>query len=206
MDIDAERLEVIGSLTNLLEKDAHFKITRTTEPRLALQGADFVITTFRVGGIASRVIDEQAPLKRGILGQETTGAGGFAMGMRSIPVLLDYVHQMRELCPQAWLINFANPAGMLTEALGRAAHWERAVGICDAPSSMQRVAAAVLGVPRDEVYLDYFGLNHLGWVRSVRARWKGLFARVDRNGKDGGRNSRAADRGGADRCAGIDPQ
>jgi 6-phospho-beta-glucosidase len=168
MDIDSERLEVIGALTGLLEKEAHFKITRTTDSRQALEGADFVITTFRVGGIESRVIDEQVPLKWGILGQETTGPGGFAMGLRSIPVLLDYVRQMRELCPNSWLINFANPAGMLTEALGRAAHWQRAVGICDAPGSMQRVAAAVLGVPRDEVYLDYFGLNHLGWVRSVQ--------------------------------------
>jgi 6-phospho-beta-glucosidase len=168
MDIDADHLEIIGALTRPIEKEARFKITRTTESRQALEGADFVITTFRVGGIESRVIDEQVPLKRGILGQETTGPGGFAMGMRSIPVLLDYVDIMREVCPRAWLINFANPAGMLTEALGRVAHWDRAVGICDAPSSMQRVAAAILGVPHNEVYLDYFGLNHLGWVRSVR--------------------------------------
>lgn len=172
MDIDAERLEIIGALTSPKEKGAHFKIWRTTEARPALQGADYVITTFRVGGFESRIIDEQAPLKRGMLGQETTGAGGFAMGLRSIPVLLAYANLMREVCPLAWLINFANPAGMLTEALGRAAHWQRAVGICDAPAHMQRVAAAVLGVPRQEVYLDYFGLNHLGWVRSVQHNGK----------------------------------
>lgn len=172
MDIDADHLEIIGALTSRIEKEARFKIARITESCPALEGADFVITTFRVGGIESRVIDEQVPLKHGILGQETTGPGGFAMGLRSIPVLLDYVNLMGEVCPQAWLINFANPAGMLTEALGRVAHWNRAVGICDAPSSMQRVAAAILGVPRNEVYLDYFGLNHLGWVRSVQHNGK----------------------------------
>ncbi len=169
MDIDHERLEVIGALTLPLEKGqgTRFKITRTTDARSALEGADFVITTFRVGGIESRVIDERVPLSHGLLGQETTGPGGFAMGLRSIPVLLEYVDLIRELCPQAWLINFANPAGMMAEALVRAAGWERMAGICDAPSQMLRVAAAVLNARPDEVYLDYFGLNHLGWIRKI---------------------------------------
>jgi 6-phospho-beta-glucosidase len=178
MDIDAGRLEIIGALTSPKGKSAHFKIWHTTDARAALEVADYVITTFRVGGIESRIIDEQAPLKHGMLGQETTGAGGFAMGLRSIPVLLAYVDLMREVCPQAWLINFANPAGMLTEALGRAAHWQRAVGICDAPAHMQRVAAAVLGVPRQEVYLDYFGLNHLGWLRGVQHNGKNYLTKL----------------------------
>jgi 6-phospho-beta-glucosidase len=172
MDIDAERLEIVGALTSRLEKDAGFKLTRTLDSRTALDGADYVITTFRVGGIESRVIDEHVPLKRGILGQETTGPGGFAMGLRSIPVLLGYVELMRILCPQAWLINFANPAGMLAEAAVRGAGWQKTVGICDAPSSMQRVAAAVLGASPRQVYLDYFGLNHLGWVRSIQYNGK----------------------------------
>lgn len=169
MDIDGERLEVIGALTSPLETSGQlrFRISRTIDARAALRGADFVITTFRVGGIESRVIDERIPLSHGLLGQETTGPGGFAMGLRSIPVLLEYVALMRELCPQAWLINFANPAGMMAEALVRAAGWERMAGICDAPSQMQRVAAAILNARPDEVYLDYFGLNHLGWVRRI---------------------------------------
>jgi 6-phospho-beta-glucosidase len=166
MDIDANRMEIIGGVTAPLESRASFKITRTTDPKPALEGADYVITTFRVGGIESRVIDERVPLELGVLGQETTGPGGFAMGMRSIPVLLSYVKLMRELCPDAWLINFANPAGMMAESI-RKAGWTRAVGICDGPVSILRVAAAVIGKPVDEVYLDYFGLNHLGWVRSV---------------------------------------
>lgn len=174
MDIDGDRLEIIGWLTAPLERSGKlkFKITRTTRPEESLAGASYVITTFRVGGVASRVIDERVPLNYSFLGQETTGAGGFAMGLRSIPVLLEYVEQMKTLCPDAWLINFANPSGMLAEALNREAGWERSVGICDAPSGMQRIAAYLLEAPYDEVHLDYFGLNHLGWVRSVVYRGK----------------------------------
>ena len=166
MDIDAERLDLIGALTAPLEQSAGFKITRTTDARVALSAADYVITTFRVGGIESRVVDERVPLSHGVLGQETTGPGGLAMALRTIPVLLDYIALMRELCPNAWLINFANPAGLLTEAIVRVAKWERAVGICDSPRNLL-VAAIALGLPPGEVYLDYFGLNHLGWARSV---------------------------------------
>ncbi len=169
MDIDGERLALIGALTSPIEQapGTGFHVTRTTDPRLALRQADFVITTFRVGGIESRVIDERVPLGYGILGQETTGPGGFAMGMRSIPVILEYVRLMQEECPQAWLINFANPAGMLTEAVISNSAWRRVVGICDAPASMHQVIAAVLGVDPGEVHLDYVGLNHLGWILRV---------------------------------------
>jgi 6-phospho-beta-glucosidase len=169
MDIDGEHLELIGSLTRQVEQSSSdaIRITRTTDPIVALTGADYVITTFRVGGIESRVIDERVPLAQGILGQETTGAGGFAMGMRSIPVILGYVKMMQQVCPHAWLINFANPAGMLTEAVIRNTSWRRVVGICDAPASMQRVIAASLGTQPDEVLLDYIGLNHLGWIKGI---------------------------------------
>jgi 6-phospho-beta-glucosidase len=172
MDINGPRLEIIASLTAPLEQggNMHFKLTRTTEARVALAGADYVITTFRVGGILSRVIDERVPLDMGVLGQETTGPGGFAMGLRTIPVLLDYLQLMQEVCPQAWLINFANPAGMLAEAAVTAGGWRRTVGICDAPSGMLRAAAALADARPEEVYLDYFGLNHLGWVRRVLVR------------------------------------
>ena len=168
MDIDGERLDLIGTLTAHLDgsSTARYRISYTTDARLALLSADYVITTFRVGGIESRVIDERVPLTHGVLGQETTGPGGFAMGLRSIPVLLDYVRVMQEVCPDAWLINFANPAGMLTEAVVRSTNWKRVVGICDAPSSMWSIGSAILGVPPEETYLDYFGLNHLGWARS----------------------------------------
>jgi 6-phospho-beta-glucosidase len=177
MDVDAEHLDIMGMLAQAQQDspDVHpgesqaapFRIVCTTDARLALAGADFVITTFRVGGIASRVVDERVPLRYGVLGQETTGPGGFAMAMRTIPVLLDYIATMREVCPEAWLINFANPAGLLAEAAITAGGWTRTVGICDAPEGMRRVAAALFGVTPDELYLDYFGLNHLGWVRGA---------------------------------------
>jgi 6-phospho-beta-glucosidase len=169
MDIDAERLTLIGSLTEPLEKSGElkFKIQRTTDATEALKNADYVITTFRVGGIESRVIDERVALNNGVLGQETTGPGGFAMAVRTIPVLLDYIKMMENLCPDAWLINFANPSGMLAEVILRIAGWKHAVGICDGPSTMKRVAAKMLGAKNRDVYLDYFGLNHLGWIRSV---------------------------------------
>ncbi len=168
MDIDAERLDIVGALLAPLEQAGlDFRIVRTRDPDAALDGADFVITTFRVGGMGSRVIDERVPLRYGVVGQETTGPGGFAMAVRTIPVLLGYLDRMRQRCPDAWLINFANPAGLLTEAAVRAGGWPRAVGICDAPESMGRIAAALLGAPIDELYLDYFGLNHLGWLRGV---------------------------------------
>ncbi len=168
LDIDEERLKLLGALSAPLEARTRFSIVRTTDARAALAGADFVITTMRVGGMEARVVDERVPLAHGVLGQETTGPGGFAMAMRTIPVLLAYVEQMRELCPRAWLVNFANPSGMMAEALIRAGGWERTVGICDAPVAIQRAAAAACGVPPDEVDMDYFGLNHLGWVRALR--------------------------------------
>ncbi len=169
MDIDQHRLDIIGCLSKPLEQSGQvkFKVNRTTDARQALSGADYVITTFRVGGIEARVIDERVALSHGVLGQETTGPGGFSMAMRSIPVLLKYVDIMREVCPQAWLINFANPAGLMAEALIRVAKWERSVGICDGPSSMRRVAGALLNTEPANIFLDYFGLNHLGWIRAA---------------------------------------
>ena len=173
MDVDAERLAIIGALAQAEQdpgeagQEAGFKIVCATDARAALTGADFVITTFRVGGITSRVVDERVPLRHGVLGQETTGPGGFAMAMRTIPVLLDTIATMREVCPDAWLINFANPAGLLAEAAITAGRWPRTVGICDAPEGMRRVAAAIFGMSPDGLYLDYFGLNHLGWVRAA---------------------------------------
>ncbi|GAB4474572.1 MAG: glycosyl hydrolase [Anaerolineales bacterium] len=169
MDIDSERLELIAALTAPLEaaNRPYFHIRRTTDLDTALQSADYVITTFRVGGMTARAIDERVPLNHGVLGQETTGPGGFAMGMRTIPILLSVAEKMKVLCPQAWLINFANPAGMLAEALIRVSGWQRSVGICDAPHTMRRALAALLNAPAEQVYLDYFGLNHLGWIRRV---------------------------------------
>lgn len=169
MDIDEEHLSLIGALIAPIEHSSgmKFRIIHTREVSKALDRADFVITTFRVGGFESRVIDERVALDHGVLGQETTGAGGFAMGIRSIPVILEYVDRMKKACPNAWLINFANPAGMLTEAVIRNSGWRRVVGICDSPTSMHKVISAVLQADPQEVFLDYVGLNHLGWIKRI---------------------------------------
>ncbi|MGQ9489961.1 MAG: family 4 glycosyl hydrolase [Anaerolineae bacterium] len=169
MDVDPERLAIIRALVNGVDGQGQlpFRTLWTTDARAALSGADFVVTTFRVGGIASRVIDERVPLRYGVLGQETTGPGGFAMAMRSIPVLLEYLTVMRQECPDAWLINFANPSGLLAEAAINVGGWQRTVGICDAPVMIARAVAHLLEVPLDELFLDYFGLNHLGWLRGA---------------------------------------
>ncbi len=169
MDSDAERLDLmrVASKPRLTSKAPSFEISWTTDARKAIEGADFIVTTFRAGLMPSRVVDEQVPLKYGVLGQETTGPGGFAMALRTIPTLLTYVKLIRELAPRAWLLNFTNPAGMVTEAVTRVAGFERAVGICDNPSSMVRAAAEALGVPPQRLFPEYYGLNHLGWLRSL---------------------------------------
>lgn len=179
MDIDSERLELMRLASKpRLAKGAAFEVEWTTDPRRAVEGADFIVTTFRAGLMESRLIDEQVPLKHGVLGQETTGPGGFAMALRTIPVMLNYVRMIRELAPGAWLLNFTNPAGMVVEAVTRAAGFERAVGICDNPSSMVRAAAEFLGVQPQQLFPEYFGLNHLGWLRALYLRGEDQVPRI----------------------------
>jgi len=167
MDTDAEHLELMMLVAEPLLREVGLHTVWTTDAEEAIRGADYILTTFRVGGIRSRVIDEKVPLKYHVLGQETTGPGGFAMALRTIPVIFEYVDLIKKLASRAWLVNFTNPSGIITEAVVNHAGFERIVGICDNPSSMQRVLAAYLGVAADDLFLEYFGLNHLGWVRAV---------------------------------------
>ena len=168
-DIDQNRQDLVKDLIAYAVPDEiiqnHIRVSNTAED--ALQGADFVITTFRVGGMEGRILDERIPLKYGILGQETTGPGGFSMAMRSIPVMLDYIELMRKVCSAAWIINFANPSGLMTEAILKLGGWERVIGICDGPESVRLFTAEMMEVDEESVQLDYFGLNHLGWVRKI---------------------------------------
>ncbi len=168
-DIDQERQKLVKDLIAYALPDEIMQnnIRISGNARDALRGADFVITTFRAGGMEGRILDERIPLKYGILGQETTGPGGFSMAMRSIPVMLDYVELMRQVCPDAWIINFANPSGLMTEAVLKLGKWDKVIGICDGPESVRLFAAGMMGVDEAAVKLDYFGLNHLGWVRKV---------------------------------------
>jgi 6-phospho-beta-glucosidase len=187
MDIDPERLELIKlACKPRLAKGAKFNIEWTTDARKAIRGADFIVTTFREGSLESRVIDEQVPLKYGVLGQETTGPGGFAMALRTVPVILHYVELIKELAPDAWLLNFTNPAGILTEAITRVAGFEHAVGICDNPSAMMRAAAAFVHTDPDKLFPEYYGLNHLGWMRSIYLDGKDLIPDILRKMQSSG--------------------
>ena len=143
-------------------------VTITTELDVALEGADFVFSAVRVGGLAARVQDERVALDLGVLGQETTGAGGIAYGLRTVPVARWIAERVRAVAPGAWVINFTNPAGLVTEAM-RSVLGDRVVGICDTPITMAKRAARLLGVdPHTPLDLDYVGLNHLGWLRGMR--------------------------------------
>ncbi|MBW5248021.1 6-phospho-beta-glucosidase [Streptomyces sp. P01-B04] len=141
-------------------------VAATTELDEALRGADFVFSAIRVGGLAGRAADERVALDEGVLGQETVGAGGIAYGLRTVPVAVDLARRIARLAPQAWVINFTNPAGLVTEAMSHHLG-DRVIGICDSPVGLGRRIARVLGADPDRARIDYVGLNHLGWVRGL---------------------------------------
>jgi 6-phospho-beta-glucosidase len=163
-DIDAERLAVVGGFVERIFRHhgSAILIEQTTDLDDALRGAAYVITQVRVGGQAGRYLDETIPLKFGCIGQETTGAGGFAMALRAVPVMTEIAERMQVVAPEAWLINFANPAGLVAEAIMRTG--ARSVGLCNLPLTYERGLAGAFG---EGTVLDYFGLNHLSWVRAV---------------------------------------
>src|SRR5438552_1241283 len=167
-DADAGRLEVMSALGAHLCSSwgARFKLRGEPDTKKALEGARFVFTAIRVGQERARAIDEQVPLKYGVLGQETTGPGGFAMALRTIPAMLQIARLVVEVAPDALIINFTNPVGLIMQALTQ--HTDaRVVGVCDGPIEMKRSVAELLKVPPDEVFADYFGLNHAGWIHRV---------------------------------------
>ncbi|MEW2512906.1 6-phospho-beta-glucosidase [Streptomyces sp. NPDC046870] len=142
-------------------------VTVSTSLDEALRGADFVFSAIRVGGLEGRADDERVALDEGVLGQETVGAGGIAYGLRTVPVAVDIARRVARLAPDAWVINFTNPAGLVTEAMSRHLG-DRVIGICDSPVGLGRRIARVLGADPREAWIDYVGLNHLGWVRGLR--------------------------------------
>ncbi len=166
MDIAADRLEVIVPLVNQIVQQAGtpFKIFSTIDLDEALRDADVIVTSMRVGFEQGRALDERIALARGVLGQETTGAGGFSMAMRSIPELLKVAERAEKLAPRAWIFNFTNPAGLVTQAL-RDSGFQRVVGICDSANTAQHAIADWLGVDKNNVKTEVFGLNHLSWAR-----------------------------------------
>jgi 6-phospho-beta-glucosidase len=167
-DPDQSRLEVVGPFSaRIMARYGHpAKITWTSDLDEALDGAGAVLIQLRVGGQATRHRDETWPLEFCCVGQETTGAGGFAKALRTVPVVLDVAEQVRERAePTAWIIDFTNPVGIVTRALLDAGH--RAVGLCNVAIGYQREFAALLGVAPEQVELDHVGLNHLTWERGV---------------------------------------
>jgi 6-phospho-beta-glucosidase len=162
-----EKMEIVGAMAVRMVKAAglDWKITCTLNRREALEGADFVSTQFRVGLLDARVKDERIPLSHGVLGQETKGAGGIFKALRTIPVILDIVKDMKELCPDAWLVNFTNPAGMITEAAIYYGGWKRTVGLCNVPFGLIKTAASKLNLPAESLTIRFAGLNHFNWHR-----------------------------------------
>lgn len=170
-DTDAEKLSIITKLCChvVRRENACLKVRSVQDAKEAMQGADYIVTTLRVGGDHSRVVDERIALKNGVIGQETTGIGGFFMAKRTIPILLDYCKLAGEVAPDAWIFNFTNPSGMVTQALHNAGY-HRVIGICDAPSSLKYRMAKKLNVSEEDMDVDFFGLNHLSWVESIRLK------------------------------------
>ncbi|MFF4654863.1 6-phospho-beta-glucosidase [Streptomyces sp. NPDC001381] len=168
VDPAAERLELVGGLARrIFARQGHpGRIVTTSDLDRAVDGADAVLLQLRVGGQAAREQDETWPLECGCVGQETTGAGGLAKALRTVPVVLDIAERVRRTNPDAWIVDFTNPVGIVTRALLREGH--RAVGLCNVAIGLQRRFAALLNVSPPEVHLDHVGLNHLTWETGVR--------------------------------------
>ncbi|MBE1498278.1 6-phospho-beta-glucosidase [Amycolatopsis lexingtonensis] len=178
-DVDAGRLAAIERV--LAEQAAGVagapRVRVATDLADALSDVDFVFSAIRVGGLRGRRLDEQLAHAEGVLGQETVGAGGIAYGLRTIPVAVELARLIGELAPRAWVINFTNPAGMVTEAM--AAHLGgRVLGICDSPVGLCRRVAGALGIDPATAWFDYAGLNHLGWLRAVRVGGEDVLPRL----------------------------
>ena len=181
-DIAQDKLAVIGRLCQHVVDRNHeeLKVSIAKDAVEAITGADYVVTTLRVGADHSRVVDETIALKHGVIGQETTGVGGFSMAVRTIPVLMEYCELIKKHAPNAWIFNFTNPSGLVTQAL-RGAGYDRIIGICDAPSSTKTRMVNYLNTTEEDLYVEFFGLNHLSWIRSVKLDGKELLPELLEN-------------------------
>jgi 6-phospho-beta-glucosidase len=184
-DVSESRLTTIRAIIDeLAQRTKHSpRITVTQDLTEALRDADFVFSAVRIGGTAGRISDERTALDLGVLGQETVGPGGLAYALRTIPFMVKLAEIIREVAPEAWVINFTNPAGMVTEAM-RGVLGDRVVGICDTPIGLMRRAVAAVsatsasGATPPSLHFDYVGLNHLGWLRSVEVNGENLMPKL----------------------------
>jgi 6-phospho-beta-glucosidase len=167
-DIDQSRLDRIGGVLDGIAEElgTTAPVTMTTDLEAAVDGADVVYCAVRVGGMAGRILDETSALGEGVIGQETTGPGGITFALRTVPVVMSIAEVVARRAPNATFVNFTNPVGLVTEAVRRVLG-DRVVGICDAPLDLCKRVAGALGRPVEELWFDYFGINHLGWVRGV---------------------------------------
>lgn len=167
-DLDRERAELMATLGREIAHQAGVDVTISIPESIedAVTGAEYVVSSLRVGGAAARARDERIAIEHGVAGQETTGLGGLAKALRTIPVMIEQAQVVERCAPEAWFISFTNPAGLMTQALSGLTRL-RLIGICDTPSEMFHRLAAALDRPVAEVECDYFGLNHLGWIRRI---------------------------------------
>ena len=167
VDVEAgrEKQEIVGAMAQRMWDASPYdvKVYTTLNREEALKDADFVTTQFRVGQLNARVKDERIPFSYGLLGQETNGAGGMFKAFRTIPVILEVVEDMKRLCPNAWLINFANPSGMVTEAVLRYGKWDRVIGLCNVPVMAKMTEAIMLDRPVEDLIYKFAGVNHFHW-------------------------------------------
>ncbi len=165
MDVEAgqSKLNTIGALAErmIVKAGAGIKVYTTLDREKALYGADYVNTQIRVGQIAARVLDEAIPLEHGLIGQETNGAGGLFKALRTVPVILDISEEMARLCPDAWMFNFSNPVGVVTEALCRYSKHKKFAGICNVPIGIERELAKMMDISPARLRVDFAGLNHM---------------------------------------------
>lgn len=186
MDVDEERLGIVGGFAQRMVQDhgKPFEIELTTDRRGALGNASFIITQFRVGGMAARREDEYLGKRHGLIGQETTGVGGMAKALRTIPVILEIASEMSELAPQALLANFTNPAGLITEAISGHAPKTNTVGMCNVAITTKMDMLAMLEehlaikLNPHEVFLDTLGLNHLSWHRGLSVEGEDFWSQI----------------------------
>ncbi len=167
VDIEAgkEKLAIVGAMAQRRWDASPYdvKIHMTLDREEALKDADFVTTQFRVGLLNARIKDERIPAYYGMIGQETNGPGGMFKAFRTVPIILEIVEDMKRLCPNAWLINFANPSGMVTEAVVRYGKWDRVIGLCNVPVMATMIEPALIGKEPDELIYKFAGLNHFHW-------------------------------------------
>lgn len=181
MDVDEgrEKLQIIHDLAvRMIDKAGlPIRVTQTLNRKEALSGADYVITQFRVGFLDAREKDERIPLKYGVIGQETNGPGGMFKALRTIPVIFDIIRDCQELCPDAWIINFTNPAGIITQAVAKYTDWIRFIGLCNSPIGIKKNVSLLLDADFSRLQIDFAGLNHM--VFGLRSYLDGVDVSAD---------------------------